>query len=107
MKEFLCIDLQHFGFQAGRSTSDADFIIRQLQEKDSTKKKTLYHMFVDLEKVFDKIPREALKWALRKKGVPERLIKLDNMLYDQSTSNVNVAGVLSDEFPINVGVHQG
>jgi len=29
------------------------------------------------------------------------------MLYDQSTSKVKVAGVLSDEFPINVGVHQG
>ena len=29
------------------------------------------------------------------------------MQYDQSTLKVKVAGVLSDEFFINVGVHQG
>ena len=107
LKEFISIDPQQFGFQAGRSTSDAIFIIRQLQEKYSSKKKTLYHIFVDLEKAFDKVPREAVRWALRRKKVPERLVELVCMLYNHSTSKVKVAGVLSEEFPINVGVHQG
>ena len=36
-----------FGFMAGRSTMDAIFIVRQLQEKYREKKR-LYHIFVDL-----------------------------------------------------------
>ena len=27
--------------------------------------------FVDIENVFDGVPKKALKWALRKKGIPE------------------------------------
>ena len=107
LKEHVTIDPQQFGFLAGRSTSDAILIVRQLQEKYGAKKKKLFHIFVDLEKAFDKVPREAVTWALRRKGVPERLVRLVNMLYENSTSKVKVAGVLSHEFPIKVGVHQG
>ena len=39
---------------AGKSTAGATFIIWQLQEKYLEKKKKLYHIFVDLEKAFDK-----------------------------------------------------
>ena len=107
LKDYINIDPQQFGFMAGRSTSDAIFITRQLQEKYQAKKGKLYHIFVDLEKAFDKVPRRAVTWALRRKGVPERLVELVSMLYSRSTSKVKVAGALSDEFPIGVGVHQG
>ena len=93
LKEFVFIDPQQLGFQTGRSTFDVILNINQLQEKNSAKNKTLCHIFVDLEKAFDKIPRKAVKWDLRKKGVPERLIKLVSLLYDQFTSKVKVACV--------------
>ena len=38
------------------------------------KKRKSYLGFVDLEKAFDRVPREVVKWALRK-GVEEWLIK--------------------------------
>merc|ERR1711972_986730 len=50
-------------------------IIRQLQEKYIGKNRKLYFGFVDLEKAFDRVPREVVKWALRKEGVEEWLIK--------------------------------
>ena len=34
------------------------------------KKKKLYMCFVDLHKVFDRVPRKALEGALMKKGIP-------------------------------------
>ncbi len=48
----------------------------------------LYHIFVDLEKAFDRVPREVIAWALRKQLVPERLIRLVMALYENSTSKV-------------------
>ena len=35
------------------------------------KEKKLHVCFVDLEKVFDKVPWKVLEWALRKKEIPE------------------------------------
>ena len=96
-----------FGFRKGKSCTDAIFITRTLQAKYLEKKQKLYHVFVDLEKAFDRIPRKAITWALRRQGVPERLIRLVMILYNGSRSRVRVAGGLSDEFEIGVGVHQG
>ena len=55
-----------FRFMAGRSTTDAIFSI---QEKNLAKNEELCRVFVDLEKVFDRVPREVVWWALRYLGV--------------------------------------
>ena len=45
------IDNMQFGFMPGKGTTDAIFIMRQVQEKhQEKKKKKLYYAFVDLEK---------------------------------------------------------
>ena len=69
------IDKKQFGFQPGKST--AICVLRQLQEKFRAKKKELYLVFVDLEKAFGRVPREAMRWALRCKkclGVSKHLL---------------------------------
>ena len=50
-------DMQ-FGFMLGKGTIDAIFIARQLQEKYLGKKKNLYFAFVDLERAFNRVPRD-------------------------------------------------
>ena len=47
-----------------------------MREKYLAKKKELWMAFVDLEKAFDRVPREVVWWALRKVGVEEWLIKV-------------------------------
>ena len=101
------IGSSQFGFRPVKSTEDAVFIVRQLQEKYLQKKRKLYHVFVDLEKAFDQIPRRAIEWALRRQLIPERLVQLVMMMYADTRSRVGVAGVLSEDFPIEVEVHQG
>jgi len=67
------IDVMQFGFMPGRGTTDAIFIVWQMQEKYGCEGKKLYFAFIDLEKAFDRVPREVTRWALRKAGVKEWL----------------------------------
>ena len=57
------IDNMQFGFMPGKGTTNA---MRQVQEKYQSNKKTLYYAFMELEKAFDRVPREVVRWALRK-----------------------------------------
>ena len=45
-----------------------------MQEKFRAKGKKLYFGFVDLEKAFDRVPREVIRWAMRRLGVEEWLV---------------------------------
>jgi len=93
-----------FGFCQGRSTAGAIFILRMLQEKYSQKNKKFYHVFVDLEKTFDRVPRRSFK-ALRRKGISDRMVETVTVLYVNSRTRVKVMAGISEEFKILVGVH--
>ena len=55
------IDNMQFGFMPGKGTTYAIFIMRQVQEKHQANKKKLYYAFVDLEKAFNRVPREVVR----------------------------------------------
>ena len=61
----LSIGDSQFGFVTGKGTTDAIFVVWQLQEKYQAVNKGLYMAFVDLEKAFDHVPRKVIWWALR------------------------------------------
>ena len=54
---------------------------RQMQENFRVKGKKLYFGFVDLEKDFDRVPREVISWAMRKLGVEEWLVSAVMSMY--------------------------
>ena len=56
IRQLVSIDNSQFGFIPGRGTTDAIFVVRQLQEKYLAANKRLYMTFVDLEKAFDRVP---------------------------------------------------
>ena len=47
---------------------------RQMQENFRVKGNKLHFGFVDLEKAFDRVPREVISWAMRKLGVEDWLV---------------------------------
>ena len=91
----------------GRGTVDAVFVLRRLTEKFRAKNKKLFFVFVDLEKAFDRVPREVIQFDFRWKGVPEYLVNGVMSLYEGCKTAVLVDGELSSSFYVKVGVHQG
>jgi len=52
-----------------------------MQEKFRAKGNKLYFDFVDLQKAFDMVPREVIRWALHKLGVEEWLVSAVMSMY--------------------------
>ena len=100
-------DEAQFGFMPGKGTSNAIFLVRRLQEEHRAKDKRMYMCFVDLEKTFDRVPRRMMEWTMRKKGLPEILVKAVMSLYEGAETKVRVGSGLPEEFSVKVGVHQG
>ena len=108
VRQVVSIDDSQFDFVSGKGTTDAIFVVRQLQEKYLAANKRLYMAFVDLEKAFDRVPRKVIWWALRKLDVDEWIVHLVQGMYSKRRSRVvHVDEGYSEEFEVKVGVHQG
>ena len=83
-------DEAQFGFMPGTGTTDALFLLQRLQEEHRAKSKILYMCFVDLEKVFDIVPRRVMEWAMKKKGLLEILVKAVMSYYEAAETKVRV-----------------
>ena len=95
-------DMQ-YGFMQGRDTTDAIFILRQLQEKHLVAGKPLYLAFIDLEQAFDRVPRKVIWWSMRKLKIDEWIVRIVQSMYKE----VKVGDEYSNSFDVRVGVHQG
>ena len=98
-----------FGFRQGMSTTVPIVALRILQEKYQERKKDLHMVFVDLEKAYDRVTRDLIWWALRKKNIPEAYMTIIQYMYKATKTRVglNTHCGLTKYFNIEVGLHQG
>ena len=91
------VDEMEFGIMPERVTIDAVYILIRMQQEYHAKGNKLYICFVELEKAFDRISWKVLKWALRKKGIPDVLVRSVMSLYEGAKTRVMVDSELSEE----------
>ena len=73
--------------------SDMMFVVRQLVEKAFKQQSRQYLIFVDLRKVYDSAPQEAMWEALRKFGVPDLLVDIIEHFHTNLEAVVGVDGI--------------
>ena len=101
------ISEQQYGFMPRKSTTDAMFALRVLMEKYREGQKELYCVFLDLEKAYDKVPREELWYCMRKLQVVEKYVKVVQDIYEDSVTTVRCAVGMTEGLKVEVGLHQG
>uniref|UniRef100_A0A0G4HC10 Reverse transcriptase domain-containing protein n=1 Tax=Chromera velia CCMP2878 TaxID=1169474 RepID=A0A0G4HC10_9ALVE len=105
---------EQFGFQKGKGTRDATFVLRHLLIKH--REPGLHCVFVDLKEAFDSVDRRRLWDRLREKNVKEGYVRAVASLYRRVRASVLSKGQGGGEegkqagtfwFPEQRGVKQG
>ena len=96
----------HGGFRAGKECVDQVFTLKQIGEKAREKKCRVYGGFMDLEKAYDRVNREALWQVLGMYDVGGKLLNGIKSICVKSLDCVGVQGGESECFRIDSGVRQ-
>ena len=66
-----------------------------------------YIVFVDLEKPYDKAPKEEMWYCRRNSGVAEMYVRIVQDIYDDNTTSVRCVVGVTEGFEVKVGLHRG
>ena len=64
-------------------------------------------VFIDLEKAYDRVPRQEVWRCMREKGVPDKYLMIVQDMYEGARTRVKSNVGLTDMIPVGVGLHQG
>ncbi|KAK3558627.1 hypothetical protein QTP86_022061, partial [Hemibagrus guttatus] len=74
--------------------------VRVIKDRDG-------RVLTNLEKAYDRVPREELWYCMRKSGVAEKYVRVVQDMYERSRTVVRCAVGQTEEFKVEVGLHQG
>ena len=96
-----------YGFRAGHSTADPIYILRRIIAYLERGDGDGILVFLDWEKVFDKLYQSRLGETMARFGVPNELINATRSLYDHPTFEVTIQGHTSTHQRQERGIRQG
>ena len=95
------------GFRKGYSTLDNVFVLHMLMNLLRKQRKKLHCVFIDFEKAFDKVWRDALWYKMILNQIDGKMYNTIYNMYQGIKSCVVSNGEKSGFFPCNTGLRQG
>jgi len=95
------------GFRKGRGCTDQIFALRNIIEQCLEWNSPLVINFIDFKKAFDSIHRNSLWKILRSYGLPQKIVTLIQLFYQQFECSIINNNTLTDWFSVDSGVRQG
>ncbi|MCJ8729253.1 hypothetical protein PDJAM_G00103960 [Pangasius djambal] len=92
-------DLYRLARQRDRDGKDVQQV-RVIKDRDG-------RVLTNLEKAYNRVPREELWYCMRKSGVAEKYVRVVQDMYERSRTVVRCAVGQTEEFKVEVGLHQG
>ena len=77
------LDENQFGFRKGKSTAQPLFILRRTQEIQEEAALECHLLLLDWEKAFDKVLQDRMTKAIKRLGVPNKIINMINAIYKE------------------------
>lgn len=106
-EEALLMNENQFGFRKSYSTTDSFFTLFSFFEILKRKKKKLFCAFVDFEKAFDTVWRDALWYKLLLNHINGKMYTIILNMYTDVKSCITYNYCKSDYFNCDMGVRQG
>lgn len=96
-----------FGFRRQRSTAQAAFVLRTLQDQHRQDGQQLWACFVDFKQAYDRVPRRRLWRRLQARGLGGSWLQAVQALYADVPMAVRTASGVAAPFQARQGVKQG
>ena len=90
----------------GKLTTKTIHLIRRVMALYKDRKKDFHMAFINLEKAYDRVPREVLWRCLEKKGVSVAYIQVIKDMNEGIKMIVRTFGRDTNEFPVDIRLHQ-
>ena len=97
LRTIMRVSINQFGFMPERSTMETIFLIRQVMQR-YREKKDLHMVFINLEKAYNKIPKNVIWWALDKHKVPTKYVGLIKDMYNNVVTSVRTSDGDTDDY---------
>lgn len=95
------------GFRKGRSVQDHIFTLKEILSMRLQHNKKTFLAFLDLQKAFDKVPREKVWESLNNRGINPKLSRVIKSLYTCTRNYIISNNNRSEEFETKEGLRQG
>ena len=95
------------GFRAHRSCLNNLFSLTSIVRNENSAGKHVYAAFLDMQKVFDWVNRDLLKYKLLSIGINGKIFNAIDQLYRRTVSCVKLNQFKTNWFEVNSGVRQG
>ena len=97
----------HCGLRKGGGCTDLIFVAREMIEKAEEHNDALFILFVDLQKAYNSVPRQALWQVLEKCGVPPTMLHIIRSFHEGMCAELRIGNTTTDSIEVQNGLRRG